>query len=43
LSQFIELIYINSNYKNYTRQLYNTHHLSVGFTFTMLGLNIKKK
>jgi len=28
--------------QNYTGQLYNTHHLSVAFSFT-IGLNNKKK
>jgi len=29
--------------KNYTMQLFNTHHLSVAFSFTIVRLNKKKE
>jgi len=29
---------LKKNYENYTRQLYNTHNLSIDFSFTSVGL-----
>ena len=45
LKAFEAVTHSVKNYNNYTRELYNTHNLSVAllFTVTIVGLNNKKK